>query len=83
MSNANLSAEALNYFLALAADAPNWSGTPMIGGNVEQGEAQNGYLTACKKANLLVTFRDDGEAFVEFTEKGAALAEAHGINVYA
>lgn len=66
-------------FLAYAKDAVNWSGTPLVGGNVRQGEAENGHLTHLKKLGLLITFRDDGDSWIEFTPAGKALAAESGV----
>ena len=77
----NLSAESLAYFLALASDAGDWGGTPLIGGNVAQGETENGYLTACKKAGLIGTFKSDGQTWAKFTPQGVCLAAEHGIEL--
>jgi len=77
----NLSAEALDYFKRLAKDACNWGGSPLVGGNVKQGPAENGYLTALKKANLVTTSESDGDMFVRFSDLGVELANEHGINI--
>lgn len=81
--NTNLSAEALAYFVALAEDACNWSGHPLVGGNVSQGVKENGYLTACKKEEVLTTSFDGRDSFVNFTEKGVELAASMGVKVRA
>jgi hypothetical protein len=81
MSNTNLSAEALAYFIDLAADARNWGGRPLIGGNVKQGMTENGYLTACKKAGLVETYHQDGSMWAAFTDSGVVLAAEHGHDV--
>lgn len=78
-NNANLSASCLAYFLALAADAANWSGAPCLGANVTQGRRENGFLTDLKKKGLLTTQKDeDGWEWVYFTDAGKDLAAAHG-----
>ena len=81
MTTINLSADALAYFVKLAADARNWGGRPLIGGNVKQGATENGYLTACKKAGLVETYNQDGSTWAAFTVAGVALAAEHGHNV--
>ena len=78
---AALSPEALAYFLAHARDAGNWSGSPLVGGNVPQTKAADGYLTACKKAGVLTTFVDDGDSWICFTDAGVALAAANGVAI--
>jgi hypothetical protein len=98
MTNAlNITAGDLNLFLAYAEDAGNWAGRPLVGGNVHQGMAENAHLTNLKKAGLVETFEDHGptyrnrrgelvaqiDIFLDFTEAGVALAEAHGIYIEA
>lgn len=73
--------KSLQLFLDLARDAGNWSGTPMIGGNVEIGTEGRGNLTQLKRAGLLTTFRYDGDTFAEFTDEGVALAAEHDITI--
>ncbi len=74
-----LSNEATALFLEYAADAGNWSGTPMVGGNVIQTKENNGHLTAAKKAGLLTTYKSEGDAWIQFTPAGKALAAEHGV----
>ena len=69
----------LKVFLAYAKDAGNWSGTPLIGGNVGGSKEEPGNLAQLKRAGLIQTFRSDGDDFVEFTEEGRKLAASHGI----
>jgi hypothetical protein len=71
----------LELFLAYARDAGNWSGTPLVGGNVCVGgeREDRGNLTQLKRAGLLTTFVDDGNAWVSFTAAGERLAAEHGI----
>lgn len=71
----------LEVFLAYARDAPNWSGTPLVGGNVGGGPEERGNLTQLKRAGLITTFKGSGETWIDFTEKGRQLAAAHGIKV--
>lgn len=79
-----LSKEALDLFLEYARDAGNWSGTPLVGGNVTTGPKEKGYLTALKKAGLIKT-EVDGERnqciWLYFTDAGKALALEHGIKL--
>jgi hypothetical protein len=72
----------LNLFLEYAYDADNWSGRPLVGGNVKHSYAENGHLTNLKKAGLLTTWTDEGLVWIRFTEAGKALAEEHGITIY-
>lgn len=74
---ANITPESLDLFLDLAKDAGNWSGNPPVWGTKEQ----RGNLTQLKRAGLLTTFTDRGDAFAEFTEAGQALAAEHGVDL--
>jgi hypothetical protein len=76
-----ISPTSLELFLAFARDAGNWSGTPMVGGNVRSSKELRGNLTQLKRAKLLTTFDSDGERFVSFTEAGIALAAQHGVDI--
>lgn len=69
----------LTLFLDYAKDAPNWSGTPLVGGNVGGSKEERGNLTQLKVAGLITTFADGGCTWVSFTEAGRALAQDHGI----
>ncbi len=73
----------LALFLAYAKDAPNWSGTPLVGGNVgggslEERRRNRGNLTQLKQAGLIETWTDNG-TWIEFTDAGHALAAAHDV----
>lgn len=82
MSTPSLTQQSLDLFLGYARDAGNWSGTPLIGGNVTAA-AERGNLTQLKKAGLITTFTDRGDAFIQFTDAGKALAAEHGVTVVA
>jgi hypothetical protein len=71
--------KSLAVFLAYAKDAGNWSGTPLIGGNVGGTKEERGNLTQLKKAALIKTMRSDGCDWICFTDAGKALALEHGI----
>jgi hypothetical protein len=71
----------LALFLAYARDAVNWSGTPLVGGNVGGSKEDRGNLTQLKRAGLITTFRSDRCDFVDFTDAGRALAATHGVTV--
>ena len=77
--HADITARSLALFLAYAKDAGNWSGTPLVGGNVESGPEERGNLTQLKRAGLITTHVDEGNAWIRFTPAGKALALAHGI----
>lgn len=71
----DLKTGSLDLFAMMWLDAPNWSGTPLIGGNFDITKEERGNLTDLKRRGLLTTSRDeDGNIWVEFTEDGEALA---------
>ncbi|MCV7174856.1 hypothetical protein [Mycolicibacterium sphagni] len=72
--------QSLAVFLAYANDAGNWSGTPLVGGNVGGGPEERGNLTQLKRAGLIQTSNDGGDVFVHFTDAGRALAAQHGVD---
>jgi len=71
----------LALFLAYAKDARNWSGQPLVGGNVGGSKEDRGNLTQLKRAKLITTILDDGNTWINFTEAGKALALQHGVQV--
>jgi hypothetical protein len=71
----------LKVFLAYARDAGNWSGTPLVGGNVGGGTAERGNLTQLKQAGLITTFYDEGCTWITFTDAGKALAASNGVDL--
>lgn len=73
----NISKDSLNLFIALASDADNWNGQPLIDITKEQ----RGNLSDLKKKGLITTFRDDGCDWADFTDDGIALAAEHGISI--
>lgn len=77
----NVTPQSMKVFLAYAEDAPNWSGTPLVGGNVGGGKEERGNLTQLKRAGLIITSHDEGETWIYFTEAGKALAAEHGFDV--
>ena len=69
-------------FLALADDAPNWSGTPLFGGNVGGDRSSLGHLTDLKKKGLVETTQDEYDRkcyLVAFTDLGITYGKAYGI----
>jgi len=74
MTVLNLTPDSLALFDALANDANNWSGTPLIWIT----PAQRGNLTNLKRSGLLTTFNSDGDMFANFTDAGMALAASRG-----
>src|SRR5262245_54050501 len=91
MTTPKLTPGVLKLFTDLAEDAGNWSGTPLLGGNVPTNSRTNGYLIHLKKAGLVTTFTERVEGlrrgrertltWVEFTEAGAAYAKELGISM--
>lgn len=82
-NNINLTPTSLALFLAYAKDAGNWSGQPLIGGNVYNNPNKDrGNITQLKKAGLIITHRENSYlTFIEFTPAGKALALSHGIEI--
>lgn len=66
----NLTPASTALFIALAQDAGNWGGTPLI----DVSEAEKGNLSDLKSKDLLSTMVDDGCTFAYFTDAGVALA---------
>lgn len=73
--------DSLTVFLAYARDAGNWSGTPLVGGNVGGSKEERGNLTQLKQAGLITTFNDGRDTWVDFTTQGRSLASQHGVNL--
>lgn len=69
-------------FLDYAKDAGNWSGTPLVGGNVGTEKEDQGNLTQLKQAGLLTTFDGDRrEMWIEFTPAGREFAKENGVTI--
>ena len=77
----SITPKSLEVFLAYANDAGNWSGTPLVGGNVGGDKAERGNLTQLKKAGLIETDTDEGHTWLYFTDAGKALAAERGIEL--
>jgi hypothetical protein len=73
--------KSLDLFIAYAKDASNWSGTPLVGGNVGGSKEHRGNLTQLKKAGLIRTHVDEGCTWISFTELGKAFAAEHGVTL--
>ena len=73
--------QSLALFIAFANDAGNWSGTPLVGGNVGGSKEDRGNLTQLKKLGLVETWLDEGHLWLKFTEKGQKLAEDMNIKM--
>jgi hypothetical protein len=78
--SANITAASLELFLLYVRDAPNWSGTPLVGGNVGGTRQDRGNLTQLKRAGLITTTLDEGHTWIYFTAEGIRLAHAHGLD---
>jgi len=81
MTTANITEASKAVFVRFADDAVNWSGYPMIGGNVVLSESEKGNFTHLKKLGLLNTFEDERWQYVKFTQEGLRYAESLGYNV--
>ena len=77
----NITQDSLKVFLAYANDAGNWSGVPLVGGNVGGSKQERGNLTQLKQAGLITTQSEDGDTWIYFTDAGKKLAAEHGIEV--
>lgn len=82
-ANMNLTKKSIDLFVAYAEDACNWSGTPLVGGNVGGSKEDRGNLTQLKKAGLIETDYDREEdcTWILFTDMGVEYASALGITV--
>lgn len=78
----NVTDRSKELFLEYARDADNWSGTPLVGGNVGGSKADRGNLTQLKQAGLIKTDRDeDGNVWIYFTPEGRAYAAENGVDL--
>jgi hypothetical protein len=75
----NITEKSLAVFLAYAKDAGNWSGIPLVGGNVGGTKEERGNLTQLKQAGLIKTQEDEGSTWIYFTDAGVSFAAEHGI----
>lgn len=81
MSTQKITDQSKALFLAYAKDAPNWNGTPMVGGNVGGSKEERGNLTQLKRAGLITTFSEEGCLWVEFTTAGKEYAASLGVSI--
>jgi hypothetical protein len=72
--------QSLDLFVRYAKDGGNWSGQPMIGGNVGGSKEDRGNLTQLKRAKLIATSKSDGCDWIQFLERGLELAAKLGID---
>jgi hypothetical protein len=68
-------------FIAYAKDAANWSGTPLVGGNVGGTKEERGNLTQLKRAGLITTMLDGKHTWLAFTPAGVRFAAELGLDV--
>lgn len=68
-------------FIDFAKDAGNWSGMPLVGGNVASSKELRGNLTQLKRAKLVGTQADEGQTWLYFTDAGIAYAAELGIDL--
>jgi hypothetical protein len=73
--NVKLSQRSIELFKAYFDDAGNWSGMPLVGGNVGGSKADRGNLTHLKRAGLIRTQVEEGNTWIIFTEAGKAFGE--------
>jgi len=81
LRNPDITPESQRVFVMYARDSVNWSGTPLVGGNVGGSKEERGNLTQLKRAGLITTFFDEGFTWITFTEKGRAYAKSLGFNI--
>jgi hypothetical protein len=82
MIAASLTSASLELFRQYAADAPNWSGMPCVGGNVGGSAQDRGNLTQLKRLGLITTRKEDGQTWIIFTPDGTRFAkEQFGLEV--
>jgi len=77
----NVTDRSLALFLEYASDAGNWSGTPLVGGNVGGSKEDRGNLTQLKRSGLVTTDASEGHRWLIFTQAGRELARDHGIKI--
>ena len=65
------------FFADAAHDAGNWSGSPLIGGNIASGRSAAGWMKKLNAEGLTTSFQDDDDRscyWLTFTKKGRKLA---------
>jgi hypothetical protein len=68
-------------FLNYARDADNWSGSPLVGGNLGGTKEDRGNLTQLKQAGLIRTSADGDDTWIHFTDKGIEYALENGVDI--
>ncbi len=77
----DLTEQEYDLFWAYANDAGNWSGSPMVGGNVNHKKAHDGLLSSLKTKGYIYTEKDTDNpriTWMHFTSKGEKLCEEIG-----
>ena len=74
MSTVSFTPASETLFKALASDAVNWNGEPLLDGNVFTDKHLRGNITHLKKLGLIITFKEEGNTWVQFTDKGKEVA---------
>jgi hypothetical protein len=69
-------------FMDYINDAGNWSGCPLVGGNVGGDAADKGYIMHWKMHGLATTERDGNCVWLNFTAQGVAYARAFGADCW-
>jgi len=82
MTAPNITERSKELFIAYAKDNGNWSGTPLVGGNIADTKEDRGNLTQLKKAGLIKTWTDENRIWLDFTPAGKAYAKELGIQIY-
>ena len=87
----DLTKQSKALFIEYAKDAGNWSGQPLVGGNVRGSKARNGNLTDLKQKGLITTWEEEREGlngraktplvWLSFTDAGIAYAAEQGIDL--
>lgn len=81
MQTINITQQSKELFIKYANDAGNWSGCPLVGGNVADTKENAGNLTQLKRAQLLTTHKEDGDSWINFTPLGFEYAASLGITI--
>lgn len=84
-----LTAASHDLFIEFAKDAGNWSGAPLVNGNVEVDKQQRGNLSDLVQKGLVIVDETDDivngrrqiDTWVFFTAAGVEYAAAHGVDL--
>jgi len=78
MRTPKITEKSKELFRKYAADAGNWNGQPLVGGNVADTKYDRGNLTQLKRAGLITTDTDEGNIWLSFTPTGVRYARTLG-----